>query len=991
MRAVRLAAGRSRARGGLLLAMLAVVGVVTFLLAGMVGYLGGATDAAVRETFADAPATTASLQLSTRLAKDSAAQTDAVRQVIGEAFAGTEIAAHRIVRSNPVAAGVAGETAFVILTADPNLGEHATLVDGSWPDNGAEATPVPAAVQATAADQLGVAVGDEFTVEGRRLVVAATWLPVDVTEPYWFADPAVASGFDRLSLGPVVIPEAVLAELPVRSYARWTIVPDATALGAASLPRLSVALDQLAAGVERVGTTEGIELSGGLREHIGMVQRGVGVAGGLVSVPAVLVAVIGLITVAQLARLLVAVRRSETVLLRARGASVLQLTAVTVVEAALVSVVGAAFGAAVVAMLLVAVQPSAGVRGLWSVAPVVAGAAILLSAVIAWRAASTGVGPAHGDSGRVRSSVTGGVSVLVFVAAGLSLWQFKLYGSPLLVGTNGSIQVDPLTVVAPALTLLALALLGLLAFGPVARLIEKVVARGAGIIPLLPTRQVARRVSVFGVALLLVTLSVSGATLAATYSQSWSTASATAAQLRNGADVRVRLTPPPTVEGPSSLVTTVPYLRLDGARDAATVLAAPARIADDHVELTAASALRMPTVLLAAGGAADPAHVATDLAAEPSGVLLNGAELDVTVSATSSIAASAGSLEVFAWLDDADGSIAKLSLGTVALAEALEDAAPVRAALPEARAGGWWLLGLEVMLSGADGARGVDVTVAGPDRDYAMTVSSTDPSARALAYTELQQLPVVVTDALAERLSLHNGTVVTMRIPNTASVVDAVVVGTTGVVPGAQSRLGLVADLPTLNRYLLATSTRMPQPSEVWLSADTGADLVAPAIAASRTAGTVTTLSDGSSDRLVAPAMIALWWGVAGTLVLAVIAVLAITTTFARDRRSEVVVLRAIGMSSSEQGRSRLVELVAVVGAAVVTGIVTGLVASALTVGELATTATGAVVPVALRFDLLGWLALVFALGVGLLTISTGYAGRVARQARDTEYREETR
>jgi ABC-type antimicrobial peptide transport system permease subunit len=122
-------------------------------------------------------------------------------------------------------------------------------------------------------------------------------------------------------------------------------------------------------------------------------------------------------------------------------------------------------------------------------------------------------------------------------------------------------------------------------------------------------------------------------------------------------------------------------------------------------------------------------------------------------------------------------------------------------------------------------------------------------------------------------------------------------------------------------------------------------------------------------------------------LLLAIISVLAITSTFARDRRDEVVVLRALGMSSAEQGRNRLVELVSVVGAAVVSGVITGLVASAITVGELATTAAGAAVPVSLRFDVLGWVALVFALVAGLVTISTGYAGIVSRQALDTEYR----
>jgi hypothetical protein len=62
-----------------------------------------------------------------------------------------------------------------------------------------------------------------------------------------------------------------------------------------------------------------------------------------------------------------------------------------------------------------------------------------------------------------------------------------------------------------------------------------------------------------------------------------------------------------------------------------------------------------------------------------------------------------------------------------------------------------------------------------------------------------------------------------------------------------------------------------------------------------------------------------------------------------------------------------------------------------VTAGELASTGALPGLPVALRFDVLGWAALVFALVAALVTISTGYAARVARQARDSEYRGETR
>lgn len=995
MRVARLVVRRSATRGTLLLSLFAVVATAAFLLAGMVGYLAGTADTAVRETLTDGPATSVAVQLTTRLAADSDQQADAVQQLIDDAFTETDVTADRTVRTNPATASVNQQVEKVILLVDPGIAEHATLVDGNWPTP--QEGPTPVAVQATAADELGLDVGDPFTVEGLEFVVEATWLPSDPTDPYWFSDPAVASGSDQLSHGPVVTFEGALAELPVRSYAQWTIVPTDAALTADRLTALAGALDELALGVERADTDSGIELAGSFGDRVEAVQRSLGVAGALVTVPAVLVAVIGLITLAQLARLLVSVRRSETALLRARGASVTQLTVVSLGEALAVIIPGSAVGAGIVIALLgsgmIPLSVAAMAAAVWPMALAVAVIAALVCGAVSWRAALVGAGVARGESGRSRTSVTIAATVLVLAAAGLSLWQFKLYGSPLVVGQDGAVRVDPLTVVAPALVLLALAMLGLLAFGPVARLLERAASRGNGILPVLPVRQVARRAPVFGVALLLITLSVSGTTLTAFYSQTWAGASATAAQLGNGADVRVQLSPPPTVEGPASLVSTMPYLRLPGVTDAATVLRTPVRIADDSVGLTAMAAARMPRVMQPVEGSVDPAHLASALAAEAVGVPLDGEELHLTVQVRAEPGQEAGQVELFAWLEDADGSLAFVSLGSTAVADDAPNALTVT--VPESRSGGWTVLGLEANLSSADGARGVQVAVTGLDREYGLTLSSLDPAARALTYPEPPPLPIVVTEALAARLSLDTGSTVNARIPSTASAVEAVVVGTEPAIPAATGRLGMIVDLPTLNRYLLHASERIPQPNEVWISADSeaaaDAELVEPVVAVSTTSATVTTLGDGSGERVIAPALVALWWGTAGALLLAAIAVLAITSTFAQDRRGEVVVLRALGLSSSEQGRNRLVELASVAGAAVVTGVATGLIASALTVAELATTAAGAPVPVSLQFDVLGWAALIFALAAALVTILTSYAGRVSRQARDTEYRGESR
>lgn len=988
MGAARLAVRRSRTRGNLLLSLFAVAAIATFLLSGMVGYLSGTADAAVRETLSAGPAKAVAVQLSTRLASDGDQQADAVEQLIDDAFGDIEVAVYRTVRSNPTGAKVGDQNPSLIFLVDDGIAERTTLVDGAWPSRQEGAVPV--AVQSSAADALGVGIGDTFSVDVTQFVVTGTWLPDDPTDPYWFADPAVASGQDSLSYGPAVIAEETLAGLPVRSYARWTIMPSELALTADALPALADALDQLAVRTERFGGDQKIELAGSLADGIALVQRSLGVASALATIPVALVAVIGLITLGQLARLLVSVRREETALLRARGASVAQLTTISLVESIVVIVPGGALGlAAVVAMLgwgPVPLNGAAMAAATWPVGLAVVVVAVLVCAGVAWRAAAVGVGPVHGDSGRARTSASIGATVLVVAAAAVSLWQFKLYGSPLVVGQDGVTRVDPLTVVAPALLLLALAMLGLLAFGPLARVIERFTVLGRGILPALPSRQVARRAPVFGVAMLLVVLAMSGTTLTAAYSQTWASASRDASSLSNGADVRVQLSPPPTVERSGFTVSTVPYLRLSGTDDAATVLRTPVRIADDSVGLTAMAATRMPDVALPVAGSFDPTMVASALKAERTGYRVDGdGELQLSVQVISGPDQGAGTVELFAWLEDADGSLAVLSLGSTAVS----DASPVTltASVPEGASGDWTVLAVEAALSAADGARGIEVSVSGLDQGYTLPLSSIEPTARAITYPELPTLPVVVSEALASRQSLRLGSTMRLRIPSTASAVEAVVAGKTPAIPAAEGPRGMMADLPTLNRYLLQNSERIPQAAEVWISAGNGPELVESAAAVSSTAATISELGADSSDRIISPAIVGLWWGSAGALLLAIIAVLAITSTFARDRRDEVVVLRALGMSSAEQGRNRLVELVSVVGAAVVSGVITGLVASAITVGELATTAAGAAVPVSLRFDVLGWVALVFALVAGLVTISTGYAGIVSRQALDTEYR----
>ena len=100
---------------------------------------------------------------------------------------------------------------------------------------------------------------------------------------------------------------------------------------------------------------------------------------------------------------------------------------------------------------------------------------VLLVAGRAWHAATRPVVRGAGDEvGRMpRAAVAGGV-VLVAVAAAVSLWQFRLYGSPLVPSASGALEVDVVAVLAPVLVLLALSLAALGLARPIGVLLERV-------------------------------------------------------------------------------------------------------------------------------------------------------------------------------------------------------------------------------------------------------------------------------------------------------------------------------------------------------------------------------------------------------------------------------------------------------------------------------------------------------------------------------------
>lgn len=242
-------------------------------------------------------------------------------------------------------------------------------------------------------------------------------------------------------------------------------------------------------------------------------------------------------------------------------------------------------------------------------------------------------------------------------------------------------------------------------------------------------------------------------------------------------------------------------------------------------------------------------------------------------------------------------------------------------------------------------------------------------------------LPLAITRPLAEANNLQVGSPV--DIDGYGTAVSAEVAAVVEAVPGAESRDVALVDAGGLSRALLAQGEVLPDPVEIWVGGTNPralAESVAqvPGIATATRAAPVPVTDAAAAVRLV------FWVASAGSVLLAGTGVAAVAATLVSARRSEVAVLRALGMPASAQARARVAELAGIVLAAVSVGLLTGLLVGWAVVPELArsTTAPGqATLPAPLRLETSPWLVLlaVGAVVVGTVVVVLAWRVRVKR------------
>jgi hypothetical protein len=920
-----------------------------------------AEDAALRA----GPATSAALQLEVQA--DRAPDLD---RLLAHARFGITRATH----TEGFPAVHDGSTVMVTARADEGLRKRSVLVDGEWPAarSGAE---IHAALQDRAASALGIGVGDRLLAGiGRdrvEIVVDATWRPKDPGATAWFSDPASASGRGPGGAGPLVVPRADIARIPAPATASYVLTP----LSPSDVSQSRRDLRTLLSAIDDSDVSATV--TGGLPDRLADLEATRAAADGLLAVAYALLAVAAVVACRQVIALLIDARRAETALLRSRGASTPAMTAAAAVEGFLAAGAGATIGAGSAIAVFTGADrsPDSGLAVLAAAACVVVTVALVVVATAtAVRQSATQRGS------RDHRSARKALLIVVLAVAALSIGQFMAYGGPLSVGADGGTRVDAITSLAPAAALAATALLGMAAAAPLLRRLERRAAESPGITPVVPARQLARRLSTFGVTIALTSLAVGFAILVSTVDATQASLDATSASVRSGADTRLDLAVTPTADvGVES--TTAPLMAL--GHDAAAVVSVAGRVDQGQDEVSfLASSRGIADVARGPRVSEDTARMVSALDAGRRGVPIKPGRIDVTV--TVSGAPITGDVKTTIWLVDSAGQIAVRPIGLVRGPGADPEQRTVT--VPR-NARGWRLLALHADATGVAGDATISVRGLPGANSYDIELVDDKSSGGTVVGRRPKRLPVVITSATAALVQAKTGDTFDLLLPESGFQGTVVVAGVVDTIPGVTAARGIAADLPTLVAYALGSGASVPAPDSVWVVSAHADQVARAATAASVVRTTATNSSPGPGARIVSSAVDTWWWAAGAVIVFAALATAAMSASLSRRRRDELRVLRALGLTPRQQARIRSTELAGAVTAGVVIGLVSGVIAVLLTAGDLARSATPgrpAVVEPAISLAVPGLVLLVVLLGVAVVAVAARQSRHIRRDATRT-------
>jgi ABC-type antimicrobial peptide transport system permease subunit len=444
--------------------------------------------------------------------------------------------------------------------APEDIQAHAVLAAGSWPGPPQPGAPLPAALPVTVARQLHLRSGSVLQVASHSgatalgLRVTGLFRPRNPASPYWALDLLPLSGVVTqrfsISYGPAVVSPAAFGAGLTTSQTSWAVLPWPAGLARGNAGVLAAGTSQAATALTTSGHLYGLQVTTGLPGLLGDISRSVVLARSLFTIGALQLLLLTAAGLVLAARLLASHRDEESALLRARGATRWQVTRPVLAEALVLGAVAAAIGVLAGTRLGSALAgrgrwraagyPAAGIAPLaWVSAFAVLALCVVVMAWPALRSAS----PAAARRGRYRQARLAGIAraggdlALVAVAV-LAVWELHAY-SAVAHPVSGTLGIDPVVAVAPALALAGAAVLPLRGLPLLARLGDQATDRGRRLAAAIASWQIGRRAVRQAGPVLLAVVAAATSTLALAGYASWHRSAADQAAYAVGSDVRL--------------------------------------------------------------------------------------------------------------------------------------------------------------------------------------------------------------------------------------------------------------------------------------------------------------------------------------------------------------------------------------------------------------------------------------------------------------------
>ena len=447
---------------------------------------------------------------------------------------------------------------------------EATLTAGAWPGAPRAGGPVPMALPDTAASQLHVGLGSVLTAAPQdggatvSLQVTGLYRAKDPASPYWALDLLPVSGVSvsqyqvvyaglsqpgsTVTYGPAVVNPAAFDSALTVGEGSWMVLPQAAPMARGNIDALNTSTSSAVSQLT-VLLPDGLKVTSSLPRLLAGIASTIVLTRSLFTIAALQLLLLAGAGLVLAARLLASMREEESALLRARGATRWQVLRPVLAEAVLIGVVAGLAGVLAGTSLTSPLARLAGLRirdytsGISSLAWLSALAVLVVCvAVMAWPALHTlspGMARIRRDrQARLATIAWAGGDVALVALAVIAVWELRGY-SAVAHPASGSLGIDPVVALAPALALAGVALIPLRGLPLLARLADRMTDNERRLAAAMVSWQIARRPIRQAGPVLLVVIAATTTTLAVAGYASWRQSAADQASFVVGSDVRV--------------------------------------------------------------------------------------------------------------------------------------------------------------------------------------------------------------------------------------------------------------------------------------------------------------------------------------------------------------------------------------------------------------------------------------------------------------------